>query len=165
MAFLSIQATNISRIRRKLEAVAEVVPDILNDRDGQMGKALIESTRERFLTKRGPNGRKWRPLVQGNFPRSNSNKADILVDTGALADSIGVVTLSGDTDLKRNTGGGFRVGVLGNHPGALTQQYGGRSPFHGGRVVPRPFIGISDKDVKMIEKIADRKLRAALRKK
>jgi len=139
--------TGRKALLKKYRRIASQLPGIVADKDGVIADIVVRHIQERFETKQGPDGTPWPALAEGNFPRGNPDKKDILRDSGKLSKSIGVASSGFVSSIRGNTGFGFRVGVLGNLPYARTMQSGGASPLTGGKVPARPFMGVSDEMV------------------
>lgn len=139
--------------RKVLAALQE-----LHQRTGNVGPALraigedmVESTKQRFATKTGPNGAQWannsdvtisapKKLPMGGYEIKGRN--DPLIDHHTLSDSIDH-QLFGNNELL--------IGSPMEH--AAMMQFGGtRSEFPNlwGDIPARPFLGISDDDESMI---------------
>jgi phage virion morphogenesis protein len=131
----------------------------------EVGNVMVERIKKRFDTKRGPTGAPWRKLnpMTIRLRKRNKNPRDILVDTGRLRDSIGILGRK-RTGLVAATDAGIKVGVVGNVPYAATMQFGGISSLTGGPVPARPFIGLNSEDVKAIKKVMERRLQQHLKK-
>lgn len=159
MAFrnIDIQVGGARQLEERIRAIRDLPKTI--GRDDRVKEVLVERTKDRFRTKKDPDGRRWlaikksfgRPPLFGR--KSNTDRSDILVDTRALQDSIGLTGRSGAT-----TGLGFRIGILDSRlqGRARTAQVGGRSPLTGGKVPARPFLGVSREDVTIIERLLKR---------
>jgi len=136
-------------VKKRIQAVRDFPRSVAQD--PRIADLLVERTRDRFRTKRAPDGSRWRALSRTFFKRKvNPDRADILVDRGDLRDSIGVTKRQGLA-----TGFGFRIGVTDpRQRGKLaTHQRGGRSAITGGVVPARPIIGISPQDVTFVERL------------
>ena len=146
-------------LRQRLQTVRDLPRDI--SRDPRIPQTIIDRTKDRFRTKRGPDGRRWKALSRKwdfSRTRGNPNRGDILVDTGDLRDSIGVTSKFGTA-----TGLGFRIGVDAEQRGkAATHQRGGVSPYTGRRIPPRRFLGISPQDATIVERLVKRIAREKL---
>ena len=158
---IRVEVLNSRQVRRRLLDLEANLGRITGDADGDIRDFLVNSQRNRFKTKTAPDGSPWAPLSQVQIRRSNSNFSQVLVDTGDLRDSVGVVESRNQFSLRRNTGAGFRIGVLGDRAKALTHQFGGRSPLTGGAIPARPFLGINTADLQGVANILERKLRFA----
>lgn len=144
-----IRIAGARALQDRLKDIRALPKTIAND--PRIPEAIIERQKRRFVTKKGPDGRRWRQLSSEFFKRKfNPTKSDILVDSGALRDSIGVTGRRG-----RVTGLGFRIGITQSRlvgRGEL-HQTGGRSPLTGGPIPARPFLGIAKEDVTIVERL------------
>lgn len=130
-----------------------------------IGEALTESTKQRFTTSTGPDGKAWKqnaPATLGQIhqriARSGkkgsqkraalavSNKKP-LIDSGLLQDTISYQLI--------NDGNGVEIGTnrfSGEWAGgAAVHQFGSKD----GNIPARPFLGISDSDSSDVLKILD----------
>lgn len=149
-----IQVAGARALRDRLRAIRDMPRTI--SRDPRISEEIIKRTKDRFRTKKDPDGRRWKAIKKsfGRPPlygrKSNTDRSDILVDRGDLRDSIGLTGRRGST-----TGLGFRIGITDQRQigkGAL-HQGGGTSPLTGGRVPARPFLGISRQDTTIVERL------------
>lgn len=133
----------------------------------EVGNVMVKRIKRRFDTKRGPTGAPWRKLHPMTLRLRRVNRRrprDILVDTGKLRDSIGILGRK-RTGLVASTDAGIKVGVVGNVPYASLMQFGGISSLTGGTVPARPFIGFNNEDVKAIKQVMERRLKKHLKSK
>jgi len=101
----------------------------------QIGAALVSGTQDRFDAGKAPDGSDWAPTKRGG---------QILVDTGALKDSVGYeaspgLVVVGTADVRAGT----------HQFGAKKGAYGSTGkghPIPWGDIPARPFIGISEAD-------------------
>jgi phage gpG-like protein len=147
------------QISANFRTITAAIGATLTDQRNVVSDMLIERIRRRFTTKRDLKGHPWRAIVAGNFPRTTAptggavlrpTRSQVLVNTGLLRDSIKRVGKGERTPLKKNTGAGFRIGVVG--PASIwgtIMQKGGMSflpGIRGHRIPPREFLGITKKD-------------------
>ncbi len=100
-----------------------------------LGDDLVESTKQRFETSKGPDGNAWEDNSDVTIDRKGRNKP--LVDEGSLAEQISYAI----------TGEILEIGSSMEY--AAMQQFGGTKsefPFLWGDIPARPFLGISSED-------------------
>lgn len=112
-----------------------------------IGEVLVESTKQRFASKTGPDGEKWddNTDVTISTPKKNpgggysiKGRNDPLVDIGSLSEEI-------YAQISRNNT--LEVGSIMEY--AAMQQFGGTKsefPHLWGDIPARPFLGISESD-------------------
>ena len=98
-----------------------------------LGEALLNSTRERFTTQRAPDGSPWAALSPTYQARKSPNAHLILTLNGYLRGTLNVQA-SKDT---------LRIGT--------PLIYGATHQFGRGPIPARPFLGLSDDDLTMIQ--------------
>ena len=102
-----------------------------------IGEYLIESTQQRFVEQKSPDGEAWQPLSELSLSRK-TRKDKILTESGTLADTL-TYQISGDELLFGS-----------NLEYAAMHQFGGitspKSMFPNKEIPARPFLGISDED-------------------
>ena len=125
----------LARLLAELESPASVLSDI--------GEMLIASTKQRFETKRAPDGAPWAPLSPVTVARKGHN--NILVgETGNLAGMI-AYQVSGH----RLEWGSPMVYAATHQFGAKQGEYGKTrrgAPIPWGDIPARPFLGLSPED-------------------
>ena len=141
----SIDTTQVLKALRQL---ADNVDNPVSALKG-IGEVLVESTKERFVSKTNPDGTPWKDNspVTINTPRGESNwikgENDPLIgESGAL-----------EKEIHYNLVGSDELEVGNSMEYAAMQQFGGRkSEFGnlGGDIPARPFLGVSDSDEKQI---------------
>ena len=141
----------------KLKRVRRGLPDVVASEEAKL--LLVRRILARFDSQVTPDGSPWEPLK----PRTIAIKkrmgaprpAQGLYRWGALRASIGVIQGSNAGLLAVNTGMGFRIGVTDPDVAgyARIQQYGND------RIPARPFLGLSDLDIKSYRSLASRKLK------
>lgn len=103
----------------------------------EIGSALEDSSRKRFVSQESPDGVSWAPLSEFTLSRKKSGR--ILYESGDLHDSI-----------KFELGADFVQIVAGPTEYAATHQFGrADNRLFGGPLAPipaRPFLGLSDDD-------------------
>jgi phage virion morphogenesis protein len=134
-----------------------------------IGENLAESTRRRFETSTGPDGRRWAPNSRVTIerfldrPGAYSKKTGKISAKGATL-ATGKKPLVGRTRLLGNQivwqAGGTSVAIGSNRIQAGVQQFGaaarqfGKAPW--GAIPARPFLGISTQDkADILETVAD----------
>ena len=142
---------------RKLKRVRLGLPDVINNDEAK--RLLVRRIRQRFDAQVDPDNMPWEPLK----PRTVEIKKRLgaprpqqaLFRWGALRDSIDVIRGSNAGLFSMNTGLGFRIGVTDPEVAgyARIQQYGNS------RIPARPFLGLSDLDIKSYRSLASRKLK------
>jgi phage virion morphogenesis protein len=127
----------LSELLNKLEHKQELMQDL--------ARYMVRSTRNRILRQKvSPSGKPWAPLSEVTIALKDG-RSQPLFDTGSLAESIAVAQASND---------GFTVSS--NVPYGGYMQFGVKRTggFIPGRTIPaRPFMGYSDANVRVIEKM------------
>jgi hypothetical protein len=135
-------------------------------------KLLLRRTLDRFLPRgsnkraqRGPDGKPWAALSKVTLARRKGNKKganQALVATSSLMKSIAIVrsNMRSQFAMTSPTGAGFTLGaeLIGGarYPRyGRVMQYGGWTP-QGKRIPARPFLGISDDDVRAVDQMMQR---------
>lgn len=106
-----------------------------------IGESLTESTKQRFMDSKGPDGVKWPPNKPSTLARKKSRKP-LIGESLMLSEQIHYQILDNDTLI---------VGSSMEY--AAMQQFGGTKaelPHLWGDIPARPFLGISDEDQAMI---------------
>lgn len=145
----------LAAMRGALAELADPQPMLLD-----IGEALVNSTRDRFSSERGPDGQAWRALSPRYLATKSPNPGKILQRRGDLVRQIfpqveGATLLVG-TD--RVYGAVQQFGAL---KGAFGKTRRG-APIPWGDIPARPFLGVSDQDAEEIIAIARDHLRARL---
>jgi len=132
-----------AELRRRLGALLDRLDDP-SDALAEIGEVLVESTKQRFGTQRGPDGRAWAPNTETTLARKRN--PNILTESGLL----------GDTIRWQFADGGRAVLIGSDRKYAAVQQLGQKkgasgttrrgSPIPWGDIPPRPFLGVSDDD-------------------
>lgn len=141
----------------------------------EIGEDLAESTKRRFETSTGPDGRAWAPLktgtvlaalsrLSGAFSRRTGKlsakgakalaRRKPLVDTGTLLDTIHYQLVSNGVEIGTNRFFGEWAG------GAAVHQFGSLN----GHIPARPFLGLSATDTATVLEILQRHLLEATMK-
>jgi phage virion morphogenesis protein len=118
----------------------------------EIGEALSESTKQRFGTLIGPDGRRWPDNSPVTIERKGRNQP--LTGEGTLGEQIHAQLLGDDT-----------LAVGSNMVYAAMQQFGGTKaefPHLWGDIPARPFLGVSDDDKDEILNIIAAHLRDAV---
>ena len=147
-ARLELELQGLGDLRRRLSQLADRVADptpVLN----KIGEVLLNSTRERFRSRKAPDGTPWAPLSEATKQAKPKNKSKVLVLEGQL-----MKTLNYEAD---------RDGLLFGSPEiyAGTHQFGREArpgeglPFGGAAIPARPFLGLSAEDIARIDEIFD----------
>ena len=133
----------------------------------EIGEALVSSTRQRFRTETGPDGRKW-PKSQ----RAAKEQGLTLTDTARLKNSINARAQADGVEVGTNL---IYAGVMQGDDGkdvtikAKRKKYlrfrsGGSWAMKKAVTIPaRPFIGISQADVEEIREILNDRIEEALK--
>ena len=145
----------LAAVRGALDELADPRPLLLD-----IGEALVNSTRDRFIAQRGPDGQTWKTLSPRYLQTKSPNPGKILQRRGDLVRQIfpqveGATLLVG-TD--RVYGAVHQFGAL---KGAFGKTRRG-APIPWGDIPARPFLGISDDDAAEIIAIARDHLQARL---
>ena len=113
-----------------------------------IGEALLNSTRERFVTQEAPDGSDWAELSKHTKKRKRRNKNLILTEFGYLS---GQLNVRAGTD--RVSVGSSMIQASTLHFGAAAGAFGSTStgrPIPFGDIPARPFVGVSTGDRGMI---------------
>ena len=145
----------LAAVRGALDELADPRPLLLD-----IGEALVNSTRDRFIAQRGPDGQTWKTLSPRYLQTKSPNPGKILQRRGDMVRQIfpqveGATLLVG-TD--RVYGAVHQFGAL---KGAFGKTRRG-APIPWGDIPARPFLGISDDDAAEIIAIARDHLQARL---
>ena len=119
-----------------------------------IGESLVESTKQRFVDSKGPDGVKWKPNKPSTLARKKSRKP-LIGESLMLSEQIHYDVIANDTLI---------VGSSMEY--AAMQQFGGTKaefPNLWGDIPARPFLGISDADQAMIEETIREHLESALK--
>lgn len=141
------------KFARLQAAVADLTPVL-----DEIGQTLVTSVNMRFARGTGPDGEAWAPLTTGETP--------ILVKSGRLRDSI-THAVTGDsvtvgTNLLYAATHQFGATIKPKNAKALAFTVGGKFVMAKTVQIPaRPFLGISDQDVDLVEGVIDDRLAAA----
>jgi len=120
----------------------------------EIGETLIESTKQRFSSKTGPDGQAWPANSPVTIERKGRDQP-LIGETGSLMDAIHYNVISHDT-----------LAVGSPMAYAAMQQFGGTKaefPHLWGDIPARPFLGVSDNDQAEMLDILREHLEAALR--
>jgi len=139
-----------TKIKKALQDLQSATGD-LSPAFHAIGKQLVESTKQRFSSGTGPDGKKWEDNSQVTIDRKGRNKP--LVDSGTLMDQI-KDEIIGNNTLEISSTMGY----------AAMQQFGGtKDEFSNlwGDIPARPFLGISsDDETSILSTIEDHILKA-----
>ena len=131
-----------------------------DDMLAEVGEVLVSSTKQRFGTQTGPDGKRWAPnrpaTIASYLRRRGGTSKKILTDSGILGDSIRYKLTGGFTLGLLRLGGGRGVSVGTNLVYGAMQQFGGtkaRYPHLWGDIPARPFLGRSAQDEARIRAI------------
>jgi len=152
---ISAKVTGVVDLNSKIGALRAAVISITAGK--QVQDLLISRIKKRFITKIGPDGKRWKdnsPTTQRLRRRAGKRANYPLVSSGELRKSIKVIRgriASGATGLVTNSRFGFRIGSA--LPYANVQHRGGFSnwPGRARRIPARPFLGIGPQDVTAVE--------------
>ncbi|MDR2450945.1 MAG: phage virion morphogenesis protein [Candidatus Accumulibacter sp.] len=116
----------------------------------QIGEALAESTRQRFVSGVAPDGAPWLANAESTRARHpmGANKRP-LIDTGELSDSIAWQIIGDDLIIGTNWGD--------FDEGAAVHQFGSLD----GRIPARPFLGLSAGDEASVLDLIERHIAGA----
>ena len=146
---------NDSAITAALQALAQRC-NHLSPAMREIGAVLTESTKQRFISTTGPDGREWAPNTEFVSVEKQKEGADSrpLTLKGILGDTIDYQLLGDD---------GVMIGS--NMDYAAMQQFGGKKsqfPHLWGDIPARPFLGVSSADETDILRILQNYLESAL---
>ena len=134
-----------------------------------IGEHLLNTTRERFVEQKAPDGTPWAPLSETTKKRKRRNKGKILTERGFLRGNlayqagrsevqVGSPSIYAGTHQFGAKKGSFTHGPAGSEYGSTTQRR--RIPW--GDIPARPFLGLSDDDEAEILALVDDFLTEAL---
>ena len=143
-----VKATGFREMLGAIMALEEQVKGSgLNDLATQVGAALLNRMRTRFLAETDPDGQKWVPSTFGERRKAQGKGGGTLFDTGALFHSI---------QLGQASGGEVNIGT--DIPYARKHQEGEDGE------VQRVFLGFGGDDVKFTEDIIQARLEEIIRR-
>lgn len=119
-----------------------------------IGESMTESTKQRFIDSKGPDGTPWKPNKPSTLARKKSRKP-LIGESLMLSEQIHYDVPSNDTLI---------VGSSMEY--AAMQQFGGSKsefPHLWGDIPARPFLGLSDDDQAMIAETIREHLDSALK--
>ena len=99
-----------------------------------IGERLAETTKQRFVSSTGPDGKRWAANKPATLVRKEGARP--LVDSGQLAHTIRWQFIPGGVAVGTDRFAALFAG------GAAVHQFGSRD----GRIKPRPFLGLSADD-------------------
>lgn len=131
--------------------------DISDMMDG-VAKLLLERTLDRFDRQVAPDGEPWADLLPTTLARRRKDYSGKppLVRTGKLRASIGAIK-GGSGSVFTNTGAGVRIGIQNPEIAA----YAGVQTRGNRHVTARPFLGVSDLDVRAVDGFLRRRIAKA----
>lgn len=147
-ARLELELRGLPEVSRRLSRLAERMGDptpALNE----VGEALLNSTRERFRSRKAPDGTPWAPLSEATKQAKPKNKGKVLVLEGQLMRS-----LNYEADRDGLLFGSPEV-YAGTHQFGREARPGEGLPFGGAAIPARPFLGLSAEDIARIDEIFD----------
>ena len=134
------------RLIKRLDTLRQQY-DISDMMEG-VAQLMLRRTQQRFDRQVDPEGNPWAPLAPSTLVRRRKGYAGKppLVRTGALRGAIAIIK-GGTGSVFTNTGAGFRIGVQNPDIAAYAAVQS-----RGSRHVPaRPFLGVSDLDVRAVD--------------
>lgn len=161
-------AGDLSSLTRALQKASRL--DIQNRVGKPAGAALQASTRERFRTSKGPDGKPWRPLsettVQLGFKKKDYTKSGRLRKGVAEREAKRLILVQ-SARLKNSVSfkaEGTQVAVGTNVAYGRIHQLGGKAGRKKKVTIPaRPYLGVSDADQREVERLAERMLEEPFR--
>lgn len=167
--FVQIRIRGASRVRLLLSSLRGGVFESIAR--GRIEKLLVRRWKDRFAplggnprAQKDPVGKVWRRLAQGTRRKRNLDRSQLLVETGALRNSIVVLQQGMGKALGRATGAASRIGVNPTAIGASgrpTQEYAAVHQGGTARTPQRSFLGVSRQDAKAVEGVIQRIMRRA----
>lgn len=149
--------------RKVLDALQELARRADNPKPAlkEIGEALSESTKRRFETTKGPDGKTWAKNSPVTLARKKGSRP-LTGETGNLMDTIHW-QLVGDNAVEI----GSPMEYAATHQfGAKKGEFGRNrrgAPIPWGDIPPRPFLGISDSDETEVLETIQKHLAAAIR--
>ncbi|MCK5307024.1 MAG: phage virion morphogenesis protein [Zetaproteobacteria bacterium] len=157
-ARLSAKIRGSRRVKAHLARYAAAVPAILAQ--GRLEKMLLRRTKDRFRTKKAPDGKAWKDLKDITAAQKTTGKSKPLIRSGEMYKAIEVVrSTMGEASLRSPTGAGFTIGIVGEAvTRARAHQFGARKSGKGGRsrIPQRRFLGIGKEDVTAVNRLLRR---------
>ena len=142
MVSLVVEAKGIGEVERRLNALVRAGADLTPAME-DIGQHLLNTTRERFVEEKDPEGNAWHPLSEATKARKKRNVDKILTRDAYLRN---IVTRASRDSVEV---GSPRI-YAGTHQfGAEKGAFGstGRgSPIPWGGIPARPFLGLSADD-------------------
>lgn len=149
---VNVQARITARGRTKLEVLESNVSETFST--DKLKERAVRRAKKRFLQEIDPKGRPWQLLSPATRKRVGRLGADqILVDSGALFESINYDSKSGPNAVRSNTGAGFRLTA-----GGPDAPYARRHQLGLGFTPRRRFLGLDKNDIRSMERMIDRML-------
>lgn len=145
-AELSVKLEGSDKLQIKVDGVHKAIEirDILD----QAAAMILARIRQRFLDQTAPDGTKW-PVSAAALERAASGRdGGTLFDTGKLFHSIQVHT-EGENSRAISTDAANDHGV----------QYGVFHQYGTIHLPKRPFLGFSDDDIQLVEKMIEKRLK------
>ena len=150
---VTVDDAEIRRVLAKLSGAVKDMSPLMHS----IGEHLLNTTRERFVDQKAPDGTPWAPLSEATKRRKRRNRDKVLTERGFLRGNLAY----------RADATSVRVGSPSIYAG--THQFGAERGVFGttgrGRPVPwgdipaRPFLGLSDADRDEVLRLAERFLR------
>ena len=154
--------------REVLDVIAQLAARVTDMRPAmrEIGKNLVESTKQRFVTATGPDGAAWAansPATIGLYVAavSGSFKKDGQLSKKGAIRKAAKNPLTGEsralqTEINYQLAGNTGVSIGSPMPYAAMQQFGGKKsayPHLWGDIPARPFLGVSKEDAANIVEI------------
>lgn len=166
---MQVRVEGIPDLARRFNALLHVAAD-RRPTMRRIGAAILFSTQRRFERQRGPDGDRWRPLSEATRLRRLGGKRRAYRKSGELraaaARRLGLMQILRDTGRLyssltwRATNDEARVGTNVVYGGI--HQFGGQAGRGRKTTIPaRPFLGLSDDDVRTVGDILTEDLAAA----
>ena len=154
---ITVDDAEIRRALGKLNGAVKDMTPVMRD----IGEHLLNTTRERFVDQKAPDGTHWAPLSRTTKRRKRRNRDKILTERGFLR---GNLTYRADVKSVRVGSPSIYAGAhqLGAERGAFGTTGSGR-PIPWGDIPARPFLGLSDDDRDEVVRLVERFLRARAR--
>jgi len=167
--FINIQIRGASRVRLLLSSLRNGIFESIAK--GRIERLILRRTKDRFAplganprAQKDPVGRTWRRLATATRRRRNADRSAVLVETGALRNSIVVLQKGMGKALGVPSGASSRIGVSPSVLGQRSrpvQEYAAVHQAGTAQVPQRRFLGVSKEDARAVEGIIQRIMRRA----
>ncbi len=162
--FINVTIRGVSKVRILLSSLSGGVAESIAR--GRIEKLMVRRWKDRFApiganprAQIDPVSKVWARLGASSTRSTNKDRSQVLVETGALRNSIVVLQQGMGKALGRGTGASSRVGVsptaIGER-GKSVQEYAALHQAGAKSLPQRRFLGVSQADAKAVEGVIQR---------